>query len=288
METEPSTTAMATAVDRGRHRLYDDPPWILDDAFALVLVGPIWHLIERRQAHRYPEAVIRGKIGGVVGRSRYAEDRLTDGDFSQYVILGAGLDTFIWRRPDMKRLVDVFEVDHPASQTWKRERAFDLARPDSPSVTYVPIDFEAETLHEGLASSGFQWTKRTFFSWLGVTMYLTHAAIEATLQTVRDCAPGSEIVFTYAPTDEHLDELGREYNKISDQIVADVGEPVLTRLSRSDAEDLVRGCGLEVAEHPDHDYLVRRYFSSRRDELQPFSSEALITGRAPSKSTVTP
>ncbi len=281
MEAVPSKTAIATAVDRGRHRLYDDPPLILDDPFALLLAGPIWKVVEKRTAALYPQAATREKIAGIVVRSRYSEDRLVEGHFEQYVLLGAGLDSFVWRRPDLARLLDVFEVDHPASQSWKRERAFILGLPETPPVRYVPVDFEVQTLRDGLTSSGFQWARPTFFSWLGVSMYLTIAAIEDTLRTVAACSQGSEVVMTYALTDEHLDDRGRLYNEISDKVVADIGEPILTRLSRGQAEGLVERCGLEVVDHPDRESLVQRYFAQRRDKMKPYRSEGLIAAKIP-------
>jgi methyltransferase (TIGR00027 family) len=254
---------------------------VLDDPFALLLAGPIWRLVEKRTANLYPETVTRAKIGGIVVRSRYAEDRLIEGPYQQYAILGAGLDSFVWRRPDLVRLLEVFEVDHPASQSWKRERAFVLGLPETAQVHYVPVDFEIQTLRDALTSSGFQWSKPTFFSWLGVTMYLTTAAIEDTLRTIAHCSTGSEIVMTYAPTDEQLDDIGRQYNEISDKVVSEIGEPILTRLSRVQAEDLVRRCGLTISDHPSHESIVGRYFGLRKDEMKPYRSEGLIAAKVP-------
>jgi methyltransferase (TIGR00027 family) len=116
---EPSGTAMLAAVVRGRHRFTDSPPWVLDDPFALPLVGPTWP-----QIHASAVAPLRDEVAGrltasVVLRNRYAEDRLVAHEFRQYVILGAGLDSFAWRRPDMLGTLLVFEVDHPATQAWK-------------------------------------------------------------------------------------------------------------------------------------------------------------------------
>lgn len=281
MESGPSRTAISAAVARGRHRLEHQPPWVFDDPFALVLVGPVWQEFKKRSTARYREAVGREIVGGIVARSRYAEDRLAEGGHTQYVILGAGLDSFGWRRPDLLGSVRVFEVDHPASQGWKRERAAALGLPTSSAVVYVPIDFQVHTLHEGLDAAGFVWSQPTFFSWLGVTMYLTTEAIEATLRTVTQCVPGSEIVFTYGRTDQQLDDIGREFGKIVSSLVADIGEPLKTRLSRADAEALVERCGLVVAHHPDRDDLVARYFSHRSDGLKPYTSEGVIAARVP-------
>ena len=279
MEGEPSRTAMATAVARARHRLYDDAPWVLDDPFALVLVGPIWRLIERRTERHYPEPVDRAYRAGIVLRSRYAEDRLVAGEFAQYVVLGAGLDAFVWRRPDLVRTLRVFEVDHPASQRGKRDRAAELGLPEPGNVAYVPVDFEVDTLADRLDDAGFDWSARTCFSWLGVSMYLTVDAIDTTLRTVARCGPGSEIVLTYAPDPRHLDDLGRRYREIAKVLVAALGEPSITFLTREDAEALCGRSGLQVVDHPDQPELVRRYFAGRPDGMVPSSAEAVLTAR---------
>ena len=281
MEGEPSRTAMATAVARARHRLYDDAPWVLDDPFALVLVGPIWRLIERRTERHYPEPVDRAYRAGIVLRSHYAENRLVAGEFAQYVVLGAGLDAFVWRRPDLVRTLRVFEVDHPASQRGKRDRAAELGLPEPGNVAYVPVDFEVDTLADRLDDAGFDWSARTCFSWLGVSMYLTVDAIDTTLRTVARCGPGSEIVLTYAPDDEALDDIGRQFDQIAGRLAADAGEPIVTHLSRLEAESIATGAGLEVADHPSIEDLVDRYLSERRDGLRPYTAEALLTARVP-------
>ncbi len=281
MEGEPSRTAMATAVARARHRLYDDAPWVLDDPFALVLVGPIWRLIERRAERHYPEPVDRAYRAGIVLRSHYAESRLVAGEFAQYVVLGAGLDAFVWRRPDLVRTLRVFEVDHPASQRGKRDRAAELGLPEPGNVAYVPVDFEVDTLADRLDDAGFDWSARTCFSWLGVSMYLTVDAIDTTLRTVARCGPGSEIVLTYAPDDEALDDIGRQFDQIAGRLAADAGEPIVTHLSRLEAESIATSAGLEVADHPSIEDLVDRYLSERRDGLRPYTAEALLTARVP-------
>ena len=155
MEAAPSRTAMLAAVTRGHLRLEEAPPWVLDDAFALVLIGPVWQELREGLVSLFPGQVVREISAAVCTRSRYAEDRLAAGAFAQYVILGAGLDSFAWRRPDLLRSLKVFEVDHPASQAWKLERVRDLALPLSDSQVFVPADFEAEPIQDALHTAGF-------------------------------------------------------------------------------------------------------------------------------------
>ena len=270
---------MATAVARGRHRLEHLPPWVFDDPFALELVGPLAEEVRERALARYRSEVVQALIASIVTRSRYAEDRLARAHYGQYVILGAGLDSFAWRRPDVLERMRLFEVDHPASQAWKRERAAELGLEESPSVTHVALDFEVQTLADALDAAGFSWSEPAFFSWLGVTVYLSRDAIDATLRTVARCAAGSEIVLSYGRTDEHLDPLAREFRETAAPLVAAVGEPFRTRLSRADAEAFVVAAGLEVAEHPDRDELVARYFAGRPDGLAPYNAEGVIAAR---------
>jgi methyltransferase (TIGR00027 family) len=269
------------AVARGRHRLEDPQPWVLDDSFALSLVGALWPDILTQLAAVFREPLIRQASAGAVVRSRYAEDRLINGSFSQYVILGAGLDSFAWRRPDLLRSLRVFEIDHPATQAWKQERRDALALSTSEQHVFAPVDFEIETLHDGLSAAGFDWSRPTLFSWLGVVFYLTDEAIQATLRTVASCAAGSEIVFTYMPTPSFLDDIGREFVDTFLPMVAHRGEPVQTLLAPTDAEALVAGCGLKISDHPTRDDLHDRYFANRTDDLTPWTVERLITAVVP-------
>jgi methyltransferase (TIGR00027 family) len=250
---------------------------VLDDPFALLLVGPQWREIETLLDAAFREPVRRQAVASMVVRSRYAEDRLDRQN--QYVMLGAGLDSFVWRRPDVARAVKVFEIDQPSTQGWKQERLAALGLPTDDGPTFVAADFEVETLREVLDAAGFDWSRPALLSWLGVAMYLTVDAVASVLETVAAAAPGSEIVFTYAVDPSLLDELGSEFRTTIEQLAAGAGEPIRTSLSPEQAEDLVHRCGLEVVDHPSRDDLVDRYFSGRVDALQPYTAERLIAAR---------
>jgi methyltransferase (TIGR00027 family) len=265
---------MRAAVRRGQHRLEDPPPWVLDDPFALVLVGPSWRDIADTSG--LSERVLRQVRASVAVRSRYAEDRLTQGSFMQYVMLGAGLDSFAWRRPDLLGEMRVFEVDHPASQAWKRQRVVELGLPTSESHVFAAVDFEVQSLREGLDAAGFDWTQPTMFSWLAVTMYLTIGAIEATLRTIAACRSSSEVVFEYALPEEFVDDIGREFAASFRPFAASVGEPFQLRWSPTEAEQVVARHGLHVADHPSCDELVSRYFADRTDGLRPWTVSRLL------------
>jgi methyltransferase (TIGR00027 family) len=277
----PSRTALMAATARGLHRLEAAPPWVFDDFFALVLVGPAWRNVRAELVEAMTEPLLRLTTALTVCRSRYTEERLAAGPFEQYVLLGAGLDSFAWRRPDaLAAGMRVFEVDHPDSQRWKLGRVEALGLPVSDRHVFAPVDFEVETFAAGLDRAGFDWSKPTFFSWLGVMPYLTMEANEAALRALAKCAPGSEIVMTYAIAESLMDDLGRRcYTRIA-ALAASKGEPIQLLFTPEEAEGLVRRCGLEVADHPCGDGL-HRYFAGRPDGLSPHIFEQALTARVP-------
>ena len=281
MEGSPSLTALMVAVQRGRHRLEDPPPWIMDDPFALVMVGPTWPDLAAASRSRYPDELGRQIRASIAARARYAEHRLDIGSFAQFVLLGAGLDSFAWRRPDLLGPLRVFEVDHPASQAWKRGRAVELGLPDSEHHVFAPVDFEVQSLREGLDGADFDWSRPTMFSWLGVVPYLTTSAVETTLRTIATCRTGSEVVFEYGLDRGHMDDMAREFSTSFSKVATRVGEPLHGGWSPSEAEAAVTRCGLHVADHPAQRDLVDRYFADRSDGLEPWHASRLMAATVP-------
>ena len=281
MEASASRTAMLAAVVRGRHRLEEEPPWILDDPFALGLVGPVWETVAEVGDARHSAELGRQLRAGLALRSRFAEDRLEAGGFSQYVLLGAGLDSFVWRRPDLLADVTVFEVDHPASQAWKRARMDELGLDAPDRQVFAPVDFETGSLGSGLDAAGFDRERPALFSWLGVVPYLTLPAVEATLRAVAACAPGSEVAVEYGLAPAYVDEVGREFTTGFLAVAEQAGEPLHTAWSPADAEEVMARCGLTVVDHPDRAELEARYFAGRPDGLRPWSVSGLLVARVP-------
>ncbi len=277
MEAAPSRTAMLAALARGLFRMNEAPPWPIDDPLALVLIGPAWRELKRRADATFSLPVQRQALAGNVVRLRYAEDRLEAGSFTQYVILGAGLDSFIWRRPDLADRFKVYEVDHPASQAWKRERIDALALPVGETHTFVPIDFEVASLEDGLGLAGFDWTQPTMFSWMAVAPYLTADAIESTLRTLARASKGSEVAFSYLAEDAVLDDVGHQFIDAFRSMAAASGEPLAEGWSRTHVEEMVTRCGLKISDHPTRAELTQRYFADRVDGLMPFAVETLMT-----------
>ena len=138
VEAAPSRTALIAAVARGGLRLDEAWPWVLDDPLAQVLVGPGWPDLLEGARLRLTDPVLRQAGAFVCVRARYGEDRLLAGAFQRYVLLGAGLDSLAWRRPDLLKSVRIFEIDHPASQAWKRQRISELALPASAAHAFRP------------------------------------------------------------------------------------------------------------------------------------------------------
>lgn len=271
----PSRTAMLAAVARGVHRIDDAPPLVFDDPLALPLVGPGWRQLYDMVCALLPPEIVTQAIGLIVGRSRYAEDRLARGGFEQYVVLGAGVDSAAWRRPDVR----VFEVDQPATQEWKRSRAVALGLDGGPA--YVPCDLETDAFAPALDAAGFDWTVPTCFSCLGLTIYLGVGSIEKLLGAVAKCPAGSEIVVSYSPPEAYVDAAGRVLRDALSPVASAGGEDYRTLLLPDEAESLVRRSGLVVADHPTGAEFNDRYFRGRGDGLSAPSSERLLAASLP-------
>jgi len=168
----PSRTAVLTAVARALHR--EEPqPWLIDDYLALGLAGPEGTALLDRLRAEMPRPFLLAFSRWVCVRARFPEDlveRAATRGIGQYVILGAGLDSFAYRRGDLLGRLRVFEVDHPATQEWKRQRLAELGAKSPPGLVFAPVDFERQTLRQGLEQAGFSFEEQAVFSWLGVTM----------------------------------------------------------------------------------------------------------------------
>src|SRR5215831_200844 len=205
---EPSRTAMMVARQRAAHQLLDHGA-ILEDPYAVRILGEREdNILQALNAH--PLASI-GRLF-TAARSRIAEDALSEAverGVRQVVILGAGLDTFALRNPHAAR-IRIFEVDHPATQAWKRQRLAAMEVGPPPWLTFVPVDFERDDLKQHLRCAGFQRTSAAFFTWLGVVPYLTRQAIDDTLDYLASI-PNSEVVFDYTEPPETFPEEVKGY-----------------------------------------------------------------------------
>ena len=259
-----SRTALRVAIRRAAHQLVDHPP-ILDDPIAVRLIG----LGHARDLERASHTVARDFRCFMAARSRYAEDHLAQAVASglrQYVILGAGLDTFACRNPYPE--LRVFEVDFPATQDWKRWMLSQASIEPPANVTFVPLDFERQTLGDGLRQAGFDSAKPAFFSWLGVVPYLTLDAFRATLAFIGSLPAGSGLAFDYAVPPHILTPQRRAvFNLLAGRLAA-AGEPFRLFFTPDQIEKELRLAGLHRVEHADHEKLNQLYFQNRADGLK--------------------
>jgi methyltransferase (TIGR00027 family) len=270
IEARPSRTALRVAMRRAAHQLFDRPK-VLDDPIALPIIGP--KAAAKLEAERGAED---GRIAlsiraFMVARSRFAEDALAhsiERGAKQYVVLGAGLDTFAYRNPYGESALRVFEVDYPATQEWKRRQLEEARIVAPPSVTYAPVDFERQTLSEGLRLAGFDSAKPAFFSWLGVTMYLTEEAVMSTFGFVASTPPGGGVAFDYSVPRSSLSLFGRMALDVVSRRVAAAGEPFRTFFAPALLAERLRGMGFASIEDLGADEINARYFKDRPDKLR--------------------
>jgi len=196
-----SLTSWGAANLRAVHQILDGEPKLLRDPVIIRLLDPHWVDQVRKEADLYQQPGLMGLRSHIVLRSRYAEDRLAQAyarGIRQYLLLGAGLDTFAWRQPPGLEDLRIFEADHPATQSQKIQRlsASGITMPEN--LRFVPVDFETENLRTALQRSDFDFNLPVFISWLGVTVYLSMEAIDAVFNFVISLPPSSEMVFTFA------------------------------------------------------------------------------------------
>ncbi len=261
-----SRTARRVAIRRAAHQLLDHPR-VLDDPLALRIIGSE-AAEELRSNPKEHHAFSRAFRAFMAARSRYAEDEVACAvarGVRQYVVLGAGLDTFAYRNPHAG--LRVFEVDHPATQAWKREQldAAGIAIPSA--LTFVPVDFERQTLADGFGQSGFDLGAAAFFSWLGVTPYLTRDACMSTLGWVAKMPAGSGVVFDFAVDPALLNPGQRQALDALSQRVAKYGEPFQLFFDPGKLQDELKGMGFQRTEFLQGEELNARYFKDRDDGL---------------------
>jgi methyltransferase (TIGR00027 family) len=268
-DNQGSWTAVRVAERRALHQLIDEPR-VFDDPLAVRILGAE----TERQMRATPQAYDRSPLSpylraAFVARSRFAEDELAVAvarGVRQYIVLGAGYDTFAYRNPypDLR----VFEVDHPATQAAKRQRLTEVGIEVPPSLTYVPIDFAQTSLPEVLAASGFDDQKPAFVSWLGVVPYLELDAIRATFRFITALPKGTTLVFDYGSQPSDLGLVGRFVFKRMAARVEAAGEPWKTFFAPADLLALLRESGFSLAEDSGPDDLNARYFAGRKDRLR--------------------
>ena len=264
-----SRTALGVATLRAVHQILDAEPKILDDTVIVPLLGAGATVRIRAAPGRFNSPDVRALRSHVLLRSRFAEDRLeeaVDRGVRQFLVLGAGLDTFAYRQPHWARPLRIFEVDQPASQQAKRQRLTAAHITVPPNVRFIEADFEHRTLPDILSTGGVALDQPAFISWLGVTVYLTEAAIDAVFRFVASLPLGSELVFTFY-TKEATESRPRTEMAAR---AAELGEPFVTWFDPVDLDGRLRGFGFSEVSFLTPQEAIERYFPRpRADHLPP-------------------
>lgn len=280
MPLTPDNTAVRVALWRALHRLADAPPHVFDDPIGLALVAPDDDWQKRPDMGPFT----RPFRASIVARARYVEDtvveQVADG-VTQYVILGAGLDTFAQRRTEFAERVRVFEIDAPETQAWKEQRLLALGLGVARCLRFVPVDFESSELWPSrLVASGFDMKRPAVVASTGVSMYLTKQAIALTLRDVASFAPGSTLVMSFMVPIEHAEPELRPGIEAAARGARANGTPWLSFFTPDELLALARDAGFREVAHVSADALTARYFAGRPDGLRlPSNSEELLVAR---------
>lgn len=285
-EKQAGLSAIGMAYMRAYHAIHDTPK-IFDDFLATGLFAPeelaqtdqtwagLLQYTDPELAAMNPDQatalawVVQGQGAITLGRSRYTEDCLEAAiqkGVRQYVVLGAGLDTFAYRRPDLVDRLQIFEVDHPTTQALKRERIARQGWDDPANLHYVPVDFTQESLTDVLAKSAYDPAQLSFFSWLGVSYYMTHAVIFETLHSIASLATtGSTLVFDYMDMDAFIPERTARRVQLMQIMAKQLGEPLKSGFYPLALIDDLGRIGLRLEENLDPADIEAYYFQGRSD-----------------------
>jgi methyltransferase (TIGR00027 family) len=277
LDCAPDSTAVRVALWRAMHVQVDPPPHVLDDEIGLRLADPGDGWRDRGDMHPVGTSRYRASI---VVRSRFVEDLVAEQaarGVGQYVILGAGLDTYAQRRPADAPAPRVFEVDRPGPQAWKRRRLMELGYGVPEWLRLVPVDFEAGgSWWERLGAAGFDPARPAVVASTGVSMYLTREANAATLRQLAALAAGSTVAMTFQPPLELLDEEERPGRLVVEAGARAAGAPFISFFSPQEILAMARDAGFAGARHVSAAMLNQRYFAGRPDGLRTSNGEEFL------------
>ncbi len=267
---KPSYMANRTAFLRAAHQLLDDDPKILADPLAMSLWSSNAESDIKEDLEFLQGPILRRARTFMVVRARYTEDRLREAikrGIEQFVILGAGLDTFAYRSGESFKNLRIFEVDHPDTQRWKLQK-LKAAQIGVPAhLKHIGVDFECHSLADELAAGGFDAAAPTFFSWLGVSYYLERDAVFSMFAFVANMTPPSQIVFDYLLDEILLDEKSRESNSSARRQTDTHGEPIRTRFAPRDLELELQRSGFGTIIRLTPEKATELYLAGRTDGL---------------------
>jgi methyltransferase (TIGR00027 family) len=274
---KPDDTAVRVALWRALHVAVDPPPHVFEDEVGLKLAAPD----DGWRARPDMSPFTRPFRASIVARARFIEDLVAEraaAGVGQYVILGAGLDTFAQRRPELASRLLVFEIDRPGAQAWKRKRLVELGFGIPSYLRFVPVDFEAgDAWWERLTASGFDFRRPAVVASTGVSMYLTRDAIAATLSQVAALAPGSTLAMSFMLPIELADPEVRPAIERAAAGARANGTPFISFFSPPEMLTLAVHAGFVEVQHVAAAALAERYFAGREDGLRPpNNSEELL------------
>lgn len=273
----PESSAARVALWRAMHVLVDAPPHVIEDEIGLQLLDPDpdW----RSRGDMDPVGTL-GFRAAIVARARFIEDLVVEQSghgVAQYILLGAGLDTFAQRRPEIASRMRVFEVDRPGAQAWKRRRLLDIGYGVPEWLRLVPVDFEAEgDWWQQLIEAGFDASRPAVVASTGVTMYLSEEATAATLRQLASLAPGSTAAMTFLIPPDLLDARDRAGLQTSKDGAQSSGTPFVSFYRPERMLAMARDAGFAHMQHVSGTALKEHYFSDRVDGLRPSSGEDFL------------
>ena len=276
MADQPDSTAVRVALWRALHVQIDLPPYVLEDEIGLQLAAPDDGWRNRGDMHPDGTRLFRASI---VARARLIEDLVVEQanqGVGQYVLLGAGLDTFALRRAEIASRLRVFEVDQAGPQVWKRERLLELGFGVPQWLRLVPVDFEAESWWQRLIGAGFAADEPAVVASTGVSMYLTKKSNAVTLRQLAALAPGSTVAMSFLLPVDLLDGAERLGLQMAEQGARASGTPFISFFTPDEIVAMAKEAGLKDAHTISGDTLNERYFARRTDGLRTGSAEQLL------------
>lgn len=277
MTAGPDSSAVRTALWRALHVQLDDAPYLLRDEIGLALAAPAEGWQKRRDMDPVGTAPYRI---GLVARTRFVEDLLVEEGIGQFVLLGAGLDTFAQRHPELADRVDVYEIDQPDAQAWKRDRLNQLGYGVPDNLHLIPVDFEQTgDWWQALLDAGFDPAARALVSSSGVSMYITEQATSATLQQLADMAPGSILAMTFMLPFDMVDTAERGGLQGAARGARASGTPWISFYTPDEIVALARDAGFAAVSHITTAELAESYLTDRTDALRASSGERILLAR---------
>lgn len=273
---EPDNTAVRVALWRAMHVQMDPLPHIVEDeiGFKLIAPGSEW----RQRPDMSPDFTKRLRAS-VVARARFIDDLVIaqqQQGVHQYVILGAGLDTFAQRHPAIAARLQLFEIDQPDTQSWKQQRLIELGFGIPQWLHFVSVDFEISSWWEQLIKAGFDTSKPAVVACAGVSLYLTKDAVQATLRQIATLAAGSTLAMAFYLPLDLLDEADQPLQQIANKGAAAAGTPFISFFTPAEMQEMALEAGFKAIEVVSTETLTQRYFMGRTDHFSPASGENFL------------